>query len=242
MRIGPVLRDRLPGLTGWPRFGGNTPPAVSLEQLPDVFVRTVPPASQAVLSANREAARTLPQIRFGRKDIQGVPVAHADIYRLKNGNRVRAVVTMDDYNTDDGDVGFKLYVRNRLVGETDLMNDDKSIYVSGMEAPGNTTYKGIGTTLHQLAVETSIQRGFKGRVSLYSLSDAVGFHYKSGFRADDPRTNREIRQAIRDAKRTGTPREVDIGQGVTMALTRDTLKKWKTRIAQDPILPEGVVA
>ncbi len=47
---------------------------------------------------------------------------------------------------------------------------------------GNFKYAGIGTRMHQFAIEMSMKRGEKGRVFFKSAPDAAVFHYKNGFR------------------------------------------------------------
>ena len=57
------------------------------------------------------------------------------------------------------------------------------VYIEEMNTErGNLKYAGIGTRMHQFAIEMSMKYREKGRVFFESSPDAAVFHYKNGFR------------------------------------------------------------
>ncbi len=84
---------------------------------------------------------------------------------------------------------FKMFLKNNngkdeLIGQRNfhLNPEERIISPGGMEAYANDRYEGIGTRLHQLAIERMIQNDYKA-VEIFSLDMAFPFHYKSLFRA-----------------------------------------------------------
>ena len=68
---------------------------------------------------------------------------------------------------------------DKNIGETQLTYSGDSIFVSDMLSAENKTYKGLGTKLHQLAVEKSFKDGFGGNVTLHACDPGAKlFHYK----------------------------------------------------------------
>lgn len=183
-------------------------------------------------------ANTFTALRFAA--IEGIPVGKATLIRRRSGKEVEATVTLthgkEKYAHLSGTADeYAIYVRNKKVGSTELDLEKDHVWVRYMEAPGNDRYKLIGTNLHQIAVEHSLAKGLMGKVALYSLSDAVGFHYKSGFRSDKRGENRKIARFVQDAdrRREKTP---DYDTSLDMALTKPQIEKWKKRIEKSPIL------
>lgn len=112
---------------------------------------------------------------------------------------------------------YRMYVKNpkgkpELIGDRSFKLDtEKGVIAPGnMQAYGNDRYEGIGTRLHQLAVERMMQNDYKA-VELCSVSKAFPFHYKSLFRVEShPELNSDFHTIITKFK-TINPRLVKEG-------------------------------
>ena len=85
---------------------------------------------------------------------------------------------------------YEMYVKmsdgeSVLVGERSFIDatKEKIIGSGSMESHASLLYEGIGTRLHQLAVERAIQNNYNS-IHICSTGDAFPFHYKSLFRAE----------------------------------------------------------
>lgn len=118
-----------------------------------------------------------------RIDKLGRPVT--TIIDKKTQEPVEAYIT--HYKGDNGET-FEMFLKNntgkdeRIGYRTfQLKPEERIISPGSMEAYANDRYEGIGTRLHQLAIERMIQNDYKA-VEIYSLDKAFPFHYKSLFR------------------------------------------------------------
>lgn len=98
----------------------------------------------------------------------------------KTGKPVEVVIEdkPDNYefmvNLPNGQKDYLGYIEMQLYDGT---------YIEEMNTKcGNFKYKGIGTRMHQFAIEMSMKYGEKGRVFFKSTPSAAAFHYKDGFR------------------------------------------------------------
>ena len=85
---------------------------------------------------------------------------------------------------------YEMYVKmpdgeSVLVGKRSFIDatKEKIIGSGSMVSYANELYEGIGTRLHQLAVERAVQNNFNS-IHIGSTGDAFPFHYKSLFRAE----------------------------------------------------------
>ncbi len=110
------------------------------------------------------------------------------------------------------------------------------VYIEYMNTQlGNLKYKGIGTRMHQFAIEKSMKLEKGGKVLFEAANDSPVFHYKSGFRpmdiAEDALTyEQQIKEDILNGKKT------QVVGSLFMELRGEQLEKWKARIAKQPIL------
>lgn len=79
--------------------------------------------------------------------------------------------------------------KRNVMGAMLLKNDEtkRSIYIDFLEtAPGlkSRKIKGVGTKMVLDVIDTSESRGFGGKVTLDSTTDAAGFYRKLGFKSD----------------------------------------------------------
>ncbi|MBY0449036.1 MAG: hypothetical protein K2X01_00220 [Cyanobacteria bacterium] len=228
------LRPKNPAVTKTtPLQIGHQQQAASFEDIPsgDVFVR-------------RFASAPVKPVLFGLKLPESqVEVGKAEIRDHRTGKKVVSVVALEQSSQPNEPFhgNFVLYAKEHPVGQSDMYIEGKSIKVGYMEANGRKEFDGIGTALHQIAVETSLKENKKGRVKLQSLDGAVGFHYKSGFRAKSKRVNQQIEAFITQAKRDGV-REPDINVSsglLEMSLPKESIEQWKARIRRKPILRDS---
>lgn len=171
----------------------------------------------------------------------GLLVGQTHVRQSANNRKVVAKVyevdTLPSLGMDSlSPVSYDVYVRQTKVGSIELTEKKKGLYIEQMDSFKKDKYKGVGTAMHQLAVETSLLQGLKGKVSLYSLREAVGFHYKCGFRTGDTETDRLIHQAIQEAKDNNSPEDVRWGRSVNMHLPPKNIARWKKIIRELPIL------
>jgi|GEM_PF-5630368 len=96
---------------------------------------------------------------------------------------------------------------------------------------------GIGESLIQTAVETSLLADCGGRVELNAKSftewdnSPVGFYYKEGFKSKDKDKNREIEEELSNFGEC----YID---GVEMFLPDEGINTWKAKIKENPILKD----
>lgn len=129
-----------------------------------------------------------------------------------------------------------------------------SLYINKMGSDYPKT-KGVGTLLHQIAIERSIMLGCEGRVHFNTNGyDSDAFHYKNGFRVystgsenfpeyelmTPDEANEAIRAEVELAKkenRSATMEDkLDETNGIEMYLPDEAIAKWKEKIAQSPCL------
>jgi hypothetical protein len=106
---------------------------------------------------------------------------------------------------------------------------------------GKKEYAGIGTRMHQFAIEKSIQTGTNGRVALKAADLAPIFHFQNGFRAEkyfDFQLKKNVDPNITLIKSILTDDKRDIIRLITMTLSGKQLKRWKELIFKQPILRE----
>lgn len=136
---------------------------------------------------------------------------------------------------------FTAYIDSMKAGQLVLTVEksypNNSIYIAYMDSLYNKSYKGLGTRLHQLAVETSIEKGFGGKVTL-GASDpgAKLFHYKCGFRKigeDSEEFSKQMEDVIAGRK----PFSSIDDEVVNMYLPDDQIQRIiETQIKKAPIL------
>jgi hypothetical protein len=113
------------------------------------------------------------------------------------------------------------------------------VYVDQLYSTSQGLYTGVGKSLHQVAVERSIQEGLGGRVQLDAAFNSHGFHYKTGFRAVDEGLNTQLATLLAEAKAQGIqPNTKNLGGSglLTMYLPDDAIAAWQQIIAAKPIL------
>jgi len=110
------------------------------------------------------------------------------------------------------------------------------VYIEYMNTQlGNLKYKGIGTRMHQFAIEKSMKLEKGGKVLFEAADDSPVFHYKSGFRPMDIAEDalayeQRIKKDILNGKKT------QVVGSLFMELRGEQLEKWKARIRTQPIL------
>ena len=112
------------------------------------------------------------------KLIQNIKIGETQVIKRGLNTPVNTVFTQqgNDYDAFVGDVN---------IGEVTLAPESNSIFVSNMLSADRKNYKGLGTKLHQLAVEKSFEDGYGGKVTLDAADPGAKlFHYKSGFRKE----------------------------------------------------------
>lgn len=123
--------------------------------------------------------------------VTGLPI---DVYLVKSINPETNIVNIKYLALDvqGKNLGFTkiktIAKENYKYGKEDaLSNCNGYVYVDEMKSYAkDENIKGVGSRLHQLAVEKSILDGYEGRVGLQSVGDSFPFHYKSWFRAESP--------------------------------------------------------
>lgn len=131
------------------------------------------------------------------------------------------------------------FINSIKAGEITLRQSHSSgsYYAHSMESYDNETYKGIGTKMHQLGVETSINELFKGNVKLHADNPGAKiFHYKYGFRKCDDQNNeysKLIESVISGEKQLS---EIDNNQ-ISMYLPEEQIQRIiETQIKISPII------
>lgn len=71
--------------------------------------------------------------------------------------------------------------RDKVFGHIQLEVKTDSISIYYMKSD-KEKYKNVGVALHEIAVRFSYHKKFEGRVDLFSIYEACGFHFKYGFR------------------------------------------------------------
>jgi hypothetical protein len=207
----------------------------------DTFVRQNLPAKPGGTSL--PVAANINPFASSPPDASEKIVGMATIYGTGSHKPVKALVKVKSHpsyfaNNNENKESFNLYVKGKLTGYTTVISENQDLHINYMESTDRKHYEGVGTALHQIAVESSIQRGHHGRVTLDSLDSAVGFHFKSGFRTDSDKTDDKIRRTLDKAKRQGI-REPEINVSNTllvMHLPGKKIREWTQRIASNPIL------
>lgn len=112
-----------------------------------------------------------------------------------------------------------------------------SLYAYGMESFDNSIYTGVGTKLHQLAVEKSIKQRFEGKVTLKTFNPGAKlFHYKSGFRKVGDDSEEFSKQMEKVIKREKSLLDID-NEAINMYLPDEQIQKIiENQIAKMPIL------
>lgn len=132
---------------------------------------------------------------------------------------------------------------------------EPSAFIQKMAAERPKAGKGVGTLLHQIAIERSIMTGCGGRVHFDKDYDSELFHYKCGFRVYDTGSdnappewrystpeeiNLAIRAEIRRAKEENDEADTEDKLGeygeFKMYLPCEAIAQWKEIIAQSPCL------
>ena len=165
-----------------------------------------------------------------RVDEFGNPIT--TVIDKKTGKPVEVIINdkYDKYefmaNLPNGQKDYLGYIEMQLYNGT---------YIEEMNAKcGNFKYSGIGTRMHQFAIETSMKRGEKGRVFFKSASDAAVFHYKNGFRPIE--MFQQLTQEIDIKQDILSGRRIYVMGSIDMELRGEQLEKWKARIRTQPIL------
>lgn len=117
--------------------------------------------------------------------------------------------------------------------------------------------KGVGTLLHQIAIERSMQLGKGGNVKFEADYNSEPFHYKTGYRVahtDDEdwikdgednswvvtskMANERIKNIIEEAEKNGEipDSENKIGTHCEFEMPKDNLLVWKETISESPCL------
>ncbi len=179
------------------------------------------------------------QVSSRRNPTESIPVS---VFREKldgvGGNRFTL------YTRPDGGVQEKC-----LLGEMEVDYSRPVFDISTIKSPGNSDFLGIGTRLHQAALEYSLLRK-KNEGRLHALRTAIGFHFKAGWRApersdgyglveagkqrfiDAATLNAWLAEAIAQKKDTSQ----SFISGFRMELPQEKLEIWKKIIAKAPIL------
>ena len=104
---------------------------------------------------------------------------------------------------------YEMYVKmpdgnSVLVGERSFVvaTAEKQIDCGSMGSNANELYEGIGTRLHQLAVERAIQNNYNN-IIICSTGDAFPFHYKSLFRTGSSDVKKTYDVVLSMGKRRG---------------------------------------
>ncbi len=143
---------------------------------------------------------------------------------------------------------YEIYIKNpkgedELIGFREIRFDieNKTLIPGNMESFANDRYEGIGTRLHQLGIERTMQKGY-GAVVINSTDSAFPFHYKSLFRMQPtpernfgsdilPAIKKEVLD-IAKGKTTISPTELDNcfirtrdGKLFDMAKTKENIQK-----------------
>ncbi len=150
---------------------------------------------------------------------------------IKNGKSGKYIFEIKCPNSQKA---FFLIPKNYLGHITMCLTN--GVYIEYMNTQlGDLKYKGIGTRMHQFAIEMSMKLEKGGKVLLEAANDSPVFHYKSGFRpmdiAEDALTyEQQIKEDILNGKKTRV-----VGS-LFMELCGEQFEKWKARIRTQPIL------
>lgn len=186
-------------------------------------------------------------------------VGKTTIIEKATGKPVDALITCKV--REDKVEGYKIYVGEEQIGYIDLkvltpeqMIKDKyqpgrdyalngCICIDIMMAQRNDKYRDIGTKLHQIAVERSLEQGYEGRVLIEACFSSHGFHYKSGFRPLSRECNEDgmdcaaqIETVLSNAKQQGIKPDTSHLGCIVMGLPEEKIPAWKQRIEETPII------
>lgn len=165
--------------------------------------------------------------RGSNRDVEAV------ILRAETG-RFHQTPTLEYHVKVDGRrVGFMHINRAQLDAPTEF----KRVFIEYMNATeGNKAYRGVGTRLHQVAFEESLNRLGYVRTLFISEPGAVVFHFRSGYHLPGYRTLEE-----HEARVVFSREEPDDPFGrpavnFRMVPQPDALVRWSAQIERAPIL------
>ena len=159
-------------------------------------------------------------------DLDGNPIGYTKLKVLGDKNAFN----------DEG------FILNQITSYGKLGNDKYAgrVYIDLMENSTCGAYKNVGTKLHQIAVERSLQKGFQGRVQMDASWNSHGFHYNKGFRVmmgdKSEAINQQIVNILKEAKANGTKPDTERLGAVQMYLPYNKINDFKTIISRNPIL------
>ena len=162
--------------------GSNSPGVESLLDRSDVPPNTVPAIS--AYSPGLHSGELVGHVQIIDKQSKQPVKADVQFESKKAGSIGRYTL-----NVDGREVGFTIIDKAQKDADIDRPYLDDHLCVHSMEAKENHTYKGIGSALHQIAVEVSFKEGSQGKLFLHAQKSSHTFHYKCGFRAQDPAKN-----------------------------------------------------
>lgn len=163
-----------------------------------------------------------------------------------SGKAVRAVVTREDdaHFLKDPAVAYRVLARGQEVGYMFLdkarmawPDSARQVFISYMNAEqGNQRYHGIGTSLHQIAIEDSLRRLGHVHTLLDSEPRAVMFHFRCGYRLVGMQTQDQHERAL-----AAYYMELEDAEGNhrfpnRMYLSPQAVDDWQARIHQRPVL------
>ncbi|MBO6273164.1 hypothetical protein J6O48_10365 [bacterium] len=168
----------------------------SMQREVDLFERNIPILKSTPKSSDCLEPKMLKKLfsdkykSTRRFNEEGYPVT--TIIDRKTQKPVEAYIKKGKIPCSNGtyNEGYEMYVKmpdgnSVLVGKRSFPVDTvaKQISSGNMASYARELYEGIGTRLHQLAVERAIQNNYNS-IHIGSTGDAFPFHYKSLFRAE----------------------------------------------------------
>lgn len=144
---------------------------------------------------------------------------NATVYKLKSGDNLLGTVSL-------------------IHLKPNFLRKEAKTFISGMNTSFTfrEKYQNIGKKLHQIAIEQSLINGCCGRVTLNASLESHGFHYKCGYKFDNPTANTEIEQQLAQ-----NPKKAILNYNTSMYLPEETLKKhWIPEILSNPVFGESL--
>ncbi|MEW6282019.1 MAG: hypothetical protein AB1758_25670 [Candidatus Eremiobacterota bacterium] len=170
-----------------------------------------------------------------------------EVYKIRVGDQMVGYIMLSHLAMEDGTYGGleSCPEWSPLARYGGRLYADK-LEVAMMSAPGQLDgYAQIGTRLHQIAVERLLAEGCEG-LALVSSWNSQGFHYKSGYRADDyagipdgARSDAYIAEQLR--QNPEDPHTEPLGC-IQMYLPPEGIERFRRQIDEAPILPRGEAA
>lgn len=114
------------------------------------------------------------QITLKKKNVFNQDVIKADIYKTLSSGK-----GSETYYLTDSD--------KNILGEATLKIDEEDIFIANLESYARKKYKGIGTSLIQIAVEKSMEKSHSGKIILNAQKlhlfqrNPKNFYKKIGF-------------------------------------------------------------